>query len=61
VTLKSDGHEVKAGNEVVMFRHEKTFYNKRECSSGGDDQPLDAIKAKVKAACVTRWPMSAWT
>ena len=28
VTLKSDGHEVKAGNEVVMFRHEKTFYNK---------------------------------
>ncbi len=28
VTLKSDGYEVKAGNEVVMFRHEKTFYNK---------------------------------
>ena len=28
VTLKSDGHEVKAGNEVVLFRHEKTFYNK---------------------------------
>ncbi len=28
ITLKSDGYEVKAGNEVVMFRHEKTFYNK---------------------------------
>jgi acetyl-CoA decarbonylase/synthase complex subunit gamma len=28
VSLKSNGYEVKAGNEVVMFRHEKTFYNK---------------------------------
>ena len=28
VALKADGNEVKAGNEVVMFRHEKTFYNK---------------------------------
>lgn len=28
VTLKSGGNEVKAGNEVVLFRHEKTFYNK---------------------------------
>lgn len=28
ITLKSDGYEVKAGNEVVMYRHEKTFYNK---------------------------------
>ncbi len=28
VTLKADGSEVKAGNEVVMYRHEKTFYNK---------------------------------
>ncbi len=28
ITLKADGHEVKVGNEVVMFRHEKTFYNK---------------------------------
>jgi acetyl-CoA decarbonylase/synthase, CODH/ACS complex subunit gamma len=28
VTLKADGTEVKVGNEVVMFRHEKTFYNK---------------------------------
>lgn len=28
VALKGAGAEVKAGNEVVMFRHEKTFYNK---------------------------------
>jgi acetyl-CoA decarbonylase/synthase complex subunit gamma len=28
ITLKSNGYEVKAGNEVVLFRHEKTFYNK---------------------------------
>jgi acetyl-CoA decarbonylase/synthase, CODH/ACS complex subunit gamma len=28
VSLKSDGHEVKAGNEVVLYRHEKTFYNR---------------------------------
>jgi acetyl-CoA decarbonylase/synthase, CODH/ACS complex subunit gamma len=28
VALKSNGHEVKAGNEVVLFRHDKTFYNK---------------------------------
>jgi acetyl-CoA decarbonylase/synthase, CODH/ACS complex subunit gamma len=28
VSIKSNGHEAKAGNEVVLFRHEKTFYNK---------------------------------
>ena len=28
VTLSADGQEVKVGNETVMFRHEKTFYNK---------------------------------
>ncbi len=28
ITLKADGTEIKVGNEVVMFRHEKTFYNK---------------------------------
>jgi acetyl-CoA decarbonylase/synthase complex subunit gamma len=28
VALKANDTEVKAGNEVVMFRHEKTFYNK---------------------------------
>jgi len=28
ISLKSNGTEVKAGNETVLFRHEKTFYNK---------------------------------
>lgn len=28
VTLRANGAEVKAGNEVCLFRHEKTFYNK---------------------------------
>jgi acetyl-CoA decarbonylase/synthase complex subunit gamma len=28
ISLKSDGYEVKAGNEVVLYRHEKTFYNR---------------------------------
>lgn len=27
ITLKSNGYEIKSGNEVVMFRHEKTFYS----------------------------------
>ena len=51
VTLKANGNEVKAGNEVVLFRHEKTFYNKpglfirvRDDESAGD------IKSKVAAA-----------
>jgi len=28
IKLKSDGHQLEVGNEVVLFRHEKTFYNK---------------------------------
>ena len=28
ISLKAGGREVKAGNEVCMYRHEKTFYNK---------------------------------
>jgi acetyl-CoA decarbonylase/synthase complex subunit gamma len=28
VTLKANGNELKMGNETVMFRHEKTFFNK---------------------------------
>lgn len=49
ITLSSNGYEVKAGNEVVLFRHEKTFY-----SHPGlfvrvyDNEAPDAIKAKVE-------------
>ncbi len=27
ITLSADGRQVKAGNETVLFRHEKTFFN----------------------------------
>ena len=51
VTLKSDGYEIKSGNEVVLYRHEKTFYNKPGFFIRvRDDQTLDEIHAKVAAA-----------
>lgn len=51
VSLKAGKFEVKAGNEVVLFRHDKTFYNKPGLFIRiYDDQPLDEIKEKVKAA-----------
>lgn len=51
ITLKSGGHEVKVGNEVVMYRHEKTFYNKPGIFINiKDDQTAEAIQALVKAA-----------
>jgi len=49
VTIKSNGHEVKGGNEVVLFRHNKKFF-----SPPGlfirvyDDQSPADIQAKVK-------------
>jgi acetyl-CoA decarbonylase/synthase complex subunit gamma len=51
VTLKAAGGDVKVGNEVVMFRHEKTFYNRpglfvRVKASEG----AEAIGKKVAAA-----------
>jgi acetyl-CoA decarbonylase/synthase complex subunit gamma len=51
VTLKSDGNEVKAGNEVVLYRHEKTFYNKPGLFIKLlDTEPVDTIAAKVAVA-----------
>ena len=51
VTLKAAGGEIKAGNEVVLFRHEKTFYNRPGLLVRfKDDQPLDQLKAGVAAA-----------
>jgi acetyl-CoA decarbonylase/synthase complex subunit gamma len=51
VTIRADGHEVKAGNEVVLFRHEKTFYNRPGLfiRVRADETP-EAIKAKVTLA-----------
>ncbi len=51
VAIKSDGYEAKAGNEVVLFRHEKTFYNKPGLFIRVyDNQPIEAIKAMVAEA-----------
>jgi acetyl-CoA decarbonylase/synthase complex subunit gamma len=51
VTLKSNGHEVKAGNEVVLFRHEKTFYHKPGLFVRvKDDEKAEQIKAKLEPA-----------
>lgn len=51
VSLKSDGYELKAGNEVVLFRHEKTFYNKPGLFiKVADTEPPDAIRTKIGVA-----------
>jgi acetyl-CoA decarbonylase/synthase complex subunit gamma len=51
VTLKADGHEIEAGNEVVLFRHEKTFYHKPGLFIRvRDTDSADGIKAKVAPA-----------
>jgi acetyl-CoA decarbonylase/synthase complex subunit gamma len=51
VSLKSDGYETKAGNEVVLFRHEKTFYHMPGIFLRVlDTESEDEIKAKVSAA-----------
>lgn len=50
ITIASNGNEVKVGNEVVLFRHEKTFY-----SHPGvflrvqDDTPAENLKKTVQA------------
>lgn len=49
ITLKAGGGEVKVGNEVVMFRHEKTFYNKPGLFLRVRDDDPD-LRAKVSAA-----------
>jgi acetyl-CoA decarbonylase/synthase complex subunit gamma len=49
VTLSANGHEVKAGNETVMFRHEKTFYNPAGIFVRlYDDLSHDELKAKAQ-------------
>jgi acetyl-CoA decarbonylase/synthase complex subunit gamma len=51
VSLKSNGYEAKAGNEVVLFRHEKTFYHMPGIFLRVlDTQSEEEIKSKVTAA-----------
>ena len=49
VTIKADGREVAAGNETVMFRHEKRFFNKPGIFVRlYDDLPVDVLKAQAE-------------
>jgi len=51
VTLKANGNEAKAGNEVVLFRHEKTFYHMPGIFLRVyDSESEEEIKAKVSEA-----------
>jgi acetyl-CoA decarbonylase/synthase, CODH/ACS complex subunit gamma len=51
LSLKSNGNEVKVGNEVVLFRHEKTFYNKPGVFVKiSDDLPEAVALEQVKRA-----------
>lgn len=51
ISLNSDGYEVKAGNEVVLFRHEKTFYNQPGLFLRVyDTEQEQEIRAKVSEA-----------
>jgi acetyl-CoA decarbonylase/synthase complex subunit gamma len=56
VSLKAGGGEVKAGNEVVLYRHEKTFYNRPglfvKCSAGASFEELEAFASRVSAFAV---------
>ena len=51
VNLSSDGRKVEVGNELVLFRHEKRFFN--PCGifiRVYDDQPLSEIRARTDEA-----------
>jgi uncharacterized 2Fe-2S/4Fe-4S cluster protein (DUF4445 family) len=51
VEIAADGHTVKVGNEVVLFRHEKTFYNRTGLLLRvRDTDDLDEMAATVQAA-----------
>ncbi|MBI5033577.1 MAG: acetyl-CoA decarbonylase/synthase complex subunit gamma [Chloroflexi bacterium] len=47
ITLSTDGRKAVAGNEIVMFRHEKTFYNRAPVFVRLKDTQVD-IAAKAK-------------
>ncbi len=49
--VSSNGHEVAAGNETVMFRHEKTFFHRPGLFLRvKDTDGIEAIKAAVSSA-----------
>ncbi len=51
ISVKAGEFEVKAGNEIVLFRHDKTFYNRPGLFVQVDDvQSAEQIKAAVQDA-----------
>jgi len=51
VTLEAEGGKVEAGNETVLFRHEKKFFHKPGLFVRvRDSEPADAIQEMVAAA-----------
>jgi acetyl-CoA decarbonylase/synthase complex subunit gamma len=51
VEVSSDGRKVEVGNELVLFRHEKRFFNPPGIFIRVyDDQPLDEIRERTKEA-----------
>jgi len=51
VTLSANGRKAEAGNEIVLFRHEKRFFNEAGIFIRVyDDQPLDEIREQTDEA-----------
>ncbi len=51
VSVSSDGRKVEVGNELVLFRHEKRFFNPPGIFVRVyDDQPLDEIRERTDEA-----------
>jgi acetyl-CoA decarbonylase/synthase complex subunit gamma len=51
VTLSANGRKAEAGNEIVLFRHEKRFFNPAGLFIRvHDDQPLDEIQEQTDEA-----------
>ncbi len=49
ITLTSDGRKIEAGNEIVLFRHEKTFYHRPGLFVRlKDTEAPDKLAAKAK-------------
>ena len=51
ISLKANGSSIEAGNETVLFRHEKTFYHRPGLFVRlRDDLPLDDLKSRAEQA-----------
>jgi acetyl-CoA decarbonylase/synthase complex subunit gamma len=50
VTIAADGHKIEAGNETVLFRHEKTFYHPTGLLVRVQDSlPVEQVTATARA------------